>query len=253
MYNKNFIFEASQTASQSLQLIEESNALAQPTIGADFFEEAALENKLTHDGKFLLSLNSVLEESQQEIYFEKLGLLLEATQDLFIEINAKPRTISHAVDTQELTENVSQEIYAKNFTEAMHNKFSLPLFEGTLLQDYKDKARLLTESVIASNLTADIDNELFIKYSLFENTLVENTFSIIIPQVIEEKLDLFIGQQDDEYFNIFEKNAQALKETIYENIQDMVSMIAPKLFEESAGLKDSGCEKFAGISKALKH
>lgn len=252
MYDKNFIFEATSVASQSLQLLEESNKIEQPVIGADIFEENALEAKLTNDGRFLLSLNETLEESEKEKYFKTLSVLLEATQDLFIEVNMKPRTISQAVDTQELTESVIQEIYSKNFTDAITSQFSLPLFEGTLLQDHKDNARLLTEASIAANITKEIDNELFLKYALFENTLVQNTYNILIPEVIEERTNSFIATQDDEYFKIFDKNAKSLKETIYENVTVLVSMVAPKLFEESADLKDSGCKQFAGISRAVK-
>ena len=97
-----------------------------------------------------------------------------------------------------------------------------------------------------------IDNELFLKYALFENTLVQNCKKIILPTVLEERTDNFIGQQDAEYFEVFTKNALSLKNEITENIIQMVSMVAPKLFEESTGMKDSGVENFAGISAALK-
>lgn len=251
MYNKQFIFEAAAAGAKSLKLLEESAKLKQPTIGADTFNESSLEAKLQHDGKFFMGLTSVLEESQQEKYFEQLSILLEATQDIFIEINMKPRTCSQAVDTQELTESAISEIYSKNFTDKVNKDFALPLFEGTLLEMYKPEARLLTEASIASGLSNEIDNELFLKYALFENTLVKNMRKIVIPEALEEKTQAFINTQDAEYFEVFTKNAKALDNTITESIINMVSMVAPKLFEESTGLKDSGVNKFAGISKAL--
>ena len=246
-----FLFDAATAGSRSLKLLEESTRYTQPKIGADTFNDTALESKLTNDGRFFAGLTSVLEESEVEKYFEHLGILLEATQDIFKEVNMKPRTCSQAVDTQELTESTIDGIYSKNFTDAVNKDYALPLFEGTLLEAYKDEARLLTEASIAAGLTAEVDTELFLKYSLFENTLVQNCKKIILPTVLEERTDNFIGLQDAEYFDVFTRNAKALKGEITESIIAMVSLIAPKLFEESTGMTNSGVEKFAGISKAL--
>lgn len=246
-----FLFKAATAGSKSLKLLEESTRYVQPKIGADTFNDKALEAKLENDGRFLVGLGSVLEESEMEKYFGHLETLLEATQDIYKEVNMKPRTCSMAVDTQELTESAIDSIYVKQFTENVNADYSLPLFEGTLLEKYDGEARLLTEASLAAGVT-EIDNELFLKYSLFENTLVQNCFSLILPKVLEERTDHFIGQQDQEYFDVFTKNALALKNEITESIINMVSMIAPKMFEESAGIENSGVIKFAGISKALK-
>lgn len=246
-----FLFEAATAGSKSLKLLEESTRYTQPKIGADVFNDAALESKLENDGRFFAGLTSVLEESATEKYFTHLGLLLEATQDIFKEVNMKPRTCSQAVDTQVLTESTIDGIYSKNFTDSVNRDYALPLFEGTLLDMYKSEARLLTEASIAAGLTGEVDTELFLKYALFENTLVQNCKHIILPTVLEERTDNFIDQQDAEYFDVFTKNAKALKGEITENVIALVSMVAPKLFEESTGMTDSGVEKFAGISKAL--
>lgn len=253
MYNNNkFMFAAASAGSKARKLLEESHKIAQPTIGADTFNESALEAKLGNDGRFFMGLTSVLEESEKDTYFEHLSILLEATQDIFMEVNMKPRTISRAVDTQELTESTAMEIYSKNFTNNVNKDFALPLFEGTLLSNYKKEARLLTEASIQSGLSSEIDNELFLKYALFENTLFLNMRRIALPEVLEERTASFIAVQDDEYFEVFTKNARALDETITESVTNMVAMIAPKLFEESTGMVNSGVENFAGISKALR-
>ena len=248
---KQFMFAAANAGRKSLDLLEESTKYDQPIVGADVFNADKLEAKLENDGRFFAELTSVLEESEKEVYFEKLGLLLESTMGIFKEVNMKPRTCSQAVDTQELTESTISEIYSKNFTDAVNKDFALPLFEGTLLEVYKPEARLLTEAAIAAGVTSEVDTELFLKYALFENTLVQNCKHIILPEVLEERTDAFINQQDAEYFEVFTKNAKVLKDEIQESIVAMVSMVAPKLFEESTGLKESGCEKFAGISRAL--
>jgi len=247
-----FMFNAANAGRKSLDLLEESAKYKQPTIGADTFNETILESKMTSDATFLAGLGKVLEEGEIEAYISELGLLLEATGELYKEVDMKPRTCSNAVDTQELTESTINEIYSKNFTDAINKDFALPLFEGTLLEMYSSEAKLLTEASIASGLSKEIDSELFLKYALFENTLVQNTFKLILPEVLEERTDSFITLQDEEYFEVFTKNARVLKEQIEESCQKMVSMIAPKLFEESTGIEDSGVEKFAGISAAIK-
>ena len=111
-----FLFEAATAGSKSLKILQESTKYTQPTIGADTYNDSALEAKLENDGRFFVGLTSVLEESAKEAYFGKLEILLEATQDIFKEVNMKPRTCSQAVDTQELTESTISEIYSKNFT-----------------------------------------------------------------------------------------------------------------------------------------
>jgi len=92
MYNKEFIFEATNVASKSLKVLEEGSKIKQPTIGADIFSENSLESKLENDGKFFMGLTKLLNESESEKYFETLSVLLESTQDIFIEVNMKPRT-----------------------------------------------------------------------------------------------------------------------------------------------------------------
>jgi hypothetical protein len=253
MYNNNqFMFAAASAGANAKKLLEESASIQQPTIGADTYNEPALEAKLGNDGRFFMGLTSVLEESEKDTYFEQLSVLLEATQDIFIEVNMKPRTISQAVDTQELTESTVMEIYSKNFTNSVNKDFALPLFEGTLLADYKSEARILTEASIQSGLSSEINNELFLKYALFENTLFTNMRRIALPKILEERTASFIAVQDAEYFDVFTKNAKALDDTITESVTNMVAMLAPKLFEESTGLTDSGVKNFAGISKALR-
>lgn len=246
-----FRFDAANAASKSLKLLEESSKFAQPTIGADRYNELLLESKLSNDARFFASLSSALEESDKDMYFKNLEVLLEATMDIYKEVDMKPRTCSRAVDTQVLTENVIAGIYSKNFTEAVNKDYAQPLFEGTLLQDYKNESKLLMESAVLAGVTEGLNSELFLKYALFENTLVKNCQKIIFPETLMERTENYIGLQDEEYFEVFTKNARTLNELITESIVSMVSAIAPKLFEESTGIDIKEVKIFAGISKAL--
>lgn len=246
-----FKFDMANKAEKALKQIEESTRYSQPVVGADRYNELLLESKLEKDAKFLMTFSSLLNESQMPEFMGNLQILLEATKDIFREVDMKPRTCSRAIDTQELTESAIINLYNKYLTENINKNYSLPLFEGTLLETHKKESRLLMESALASNLTASIDNELFLKYSLFENAMVNNCIKIILPDTLEERADLYIKNQTPEYFDIFSRNAKTLKNEILETTINIVSMIAPKLFEESAGLKNSGVQSFAGISRAL--
>jgi len=246
-----FKFGAIHAATKALKALEESSKFTQPLIGADRYNEALLESKLENDAMFFKGLSSVLEESQVEKYFTSLGTLLEATMDIYKEVDMKPRTCSRTIDTQVLTESVIQEIYSKNFTQAINKDYAKPLFEGTLLFDHKKESKLLLESAITSDVIGDIDSELFLKYALFENALVANCTKIIFPETLLERTENYINNQDAEYFEIFTKNAKGLKETITESIEVMVSMIGPKLFQESTGIELESITKYAGISKII--
>ncbi len=244
------IFTAAAAGKKALDLIEENQKLVQPTIGADTFNVQALEDKLTNDANFLVGLGKSLNESDSIEYFKTLETILENTSSLYKEVDMKPRTISQAVDTQELTESITMEIYSKNFTESINSEYGLPLLEGKLLEKYPSETRLLTEAAVASGLSKEMDTEKFLKYALFENTLVKNTFHLLVPKILEERADTFIKTQTPEYFEVFDKNALTLKNNIEESCIKLSSLIGPKLFEESTGVDN--CTIFAGISSALK-
>mgnify|MGYP003572498275 CR=1 FL=1 len=245
-----FKFDAIAKATAAKKAIEESTKFAQPTIGADRYNDLLLESKLENDARFIVGMSTMLEEAQVDAFYKELETLLESTGDLYKEVDMKPRTCSRAVDTQELTESTISEIYSKNFTQSINKDFAQPLMEGTLLADYKDEAALLMESAIAADVTADMDSELYLKYSIFENTLHKNLEKIILPETLLERTENYIEAQDKEYFEVFTKNAGTLLGTIEESISAIVTMIAPKLFEESTGV--AGTANFAGISAILR-
>ncbi len=254
--NRKFAMDAQAAANKSLKYLQESGKLAQPKIGADTYNGLLMESKLEKDATFLVTMGKDLDDSKKELFYENLGLLMEATKSLFEEVNMKPRTCSRAIDGDEITENVQNELYAKHITDAVNKDFTKPLFEGTLLQDNKDNAKLLMEASISAGLDQSIDSEVFLKYAIFENTIVGNIKKILLPETLEERTATFIGVQDKNYFEIFENSADVLLERIEESSLVIGSLVAPALFvgslEESSEIKLSDVASFAGISKAIK-
>jgi len=246
--NKNK-FEAANAGAKALKLLEESTKFEQPVIGADKYNESKLEHKLYHDANFFNHLGSKLEESEKTEFLGKLKELFETTVLLYKEVDMKPRTISQAVDSQELTENVIYDIYSKYLTENINKEYALPLLEGTLLEDHKSESKLLMESAIAADVIHDLNSELYVKYALFENTLFENYRRIILPGVLLERTENYINNQDSEYFELFENDAQTLLNNLNSSIHELVTLTAPGLFEESTGISAS---QFKGISKIFR-
>ena len=255
MYGQNLNFKAHEAAEHSRKLIEENGSLQHARVGAEAFNKEFMESKLESDATFLFGLGKSLNESDMTSFTESLEMLLENTNKLFKEVDMKPRTCSGAIDNQELNESTVQEIYAKNLTSNMTAEFTQPLFEGTLLEDNKENSKLLMESIIKSGMAKEVDAELFLKYALFENSLVANIRKIALPEVLEERTKTYIGVQDHSYFELFDENAQTLLDNIEESSLQLGSVIAPHLFikglqESSTQLAD--VQAYAGASKLLR-
>ncbi len=254
--NNKFAMSAGKSAGKALKYIQESGSLIQPTIGADRYNSILMEDKLEKDASFLVSLSEQLEESTKDLFFKDLEILLENTKLLFEEVNMKPRTCSRQIDSGEITESVQLGLYEKHMTDSITKDFTQPLFEGTLIQDNNDNVKLLMEASISANLTGEIDNELFLKYAIFENTICANIKDIVLPKILEERTATFIGVQEKEYFEIFENSADKLLSKIEESSTSIGSKIAPALFigglEEGTDITIDSILKFAGISAAIK-
>jgi len=256
MYGQFLNFVALDQATKSTKLLEESDAIKQPLVGGDIFQENKMISKLENDAMFLASLSEKLEESSKEEYFGKLQELLENTDKLFREVDMKPRTCSVVLDTQELTEESAMNIYKRHLTENVTKDYIQPLTEGTLIQDNKEASKLILEASLSAGITSDVDSELFLKYALFENTIAQNIKGILIPEVLEERTQTFLNVQSKEYFDIFEENAGTLLEKIQEDSMEIAAMISPSIFLESVSesnneLKLEDITKYKGASKIL--
>ena len=231
VYGNTLGFDAITSANAASKLIQESSELKELN-KIDSFSASLMENKLESDATFLFGMSSSLEESAKEEYFKNLQFLLENTESLFKEVDMKPRTVSMAIDSQELNESTIQDIYGKNLTKSITKDFSQPLEEGKLLKDNKETSKLLLESAIKTGQADNIDAELFLKYSLFETTIVNNIKNVALPEELLERTEKFLSVQDASYFDIFDENASVLLKNIEEAAICLGSAIAPQLFVE---------------------
>ena len=252
MYGNNFALNMHATAQKTLKKLEESQKLTPSIVGAHTYSQAIFENKTLSDAKFLLSLGESLPEDKKELLFESITNVYERADELLQEVNARPRFVSIALQN-ELTESTTQNIYASYLTNKINKEFTKPLFEGTLLQDYKDDSKLLMESIIETGSTEDVNVELFLKYAIFENSLAQGLMDIALSVETQGQINKFIELQESEYFKIFDRNAKVVLEELQESCKVLASVLAPSIFEESLQSEDKvDVSSYAGISKVFK-
>ncbi len=251
MYGQKLNFKASTAASKAKQLIEENEFLKKPLIGAEMYNEDSMINKMEKDASFLNSL--ILEGSENG--HSNLELLVESTYKLFKEVDLKPRMYSTAADLQELTESETHDLYGKILSTRINNSYSIPLSQGHLLEENKDVSKQILESALQGGVT-DIDAELFVKYAIFENTLLKEIKNISIPEELNEHVNIFISAQSADYFKTFEENAQVLFDNIEEASHKLVEEIAPNLFikslTENSEISLETINGFVGASRLVK-
>jgi hypothetical protein len=153
----------------------------------------------------------------------------------------------------ELNESTSLDIYSKYLTDKINKDFTKPLFEGTLLETNKEESKKLLESLLITEGTESIDEELFLKYAIFENSLMDGVLDIVLSKETRSKIDTYISLQESEYFKIFDRNAQVVLDELVECARVYSSLVGPTIFEESLQSQEKvDVKEFAGISKAFK-
>ena len=246
-------FKAHKKAQRSMKLLEESERLDYIKSN-ERYSDQILENKLIKDIGFFKEIGErYIQESHSEQYGSKLKALLENVEGIYKEVNVKPYLVSAALNEntigkvrlnqKQLTENEIFKIYSNYLEKNIRNSFSKPLFEGTLLNDYKKDIKSLMEAVVITESASEIgeNTELFTKYAIFEKLIYESIMDIMFPGNTKEKIELFENTQNQEYFEVFEKNIRTMRKELQENCLDLASMIAPTMFAnsvESAGIPD---------------
>lgn len=251
MYGNNFALNMHSKAQQTLKKLEESKALTPSLVGGHSYSQAIFENKTLSDATFLLSLGDALPEDKKQLLFESVTNVYERANELLQEVNAKPRFVSVALQNT-LTESTSQNIYASYLTNKINKDFAKPLFEGTLLQDYREESKLIMESIIETGSTEEVNVELFLKYAIFENSFAQGLSDIVLSVETKDHINKFIELQESEYFKIFERNAKVVLEELQENCKILASVLAPSIFEESLQSEEKiDVSSYAGISRVF--
>jgi hypothetical protein len=231
--------EIMKKTSKALKSLQESKTIKSSSTNSTY-REFLIENKMLHDGNFLVSLGKkYLQPSNETGYQEFYSIIAESItiyNKLCMETDIQPKLISPALNYDKaLTESTKLEIYKEHFITALNKNYSQPLLEGKLLTIHEKETKLLLESAaIAGELNIDMD--MFIKYALFESTLYDTLSNILIPEFTRKEISSFIGAQSPEYFEMFNENATVLFKQLNENIQKLTIAIGPMMFNEANGI-----------------
>lgn len=251
---KNMAFNMHAAAQQTLKKLEEGRSLAPTKIEANTFSDTLFESKTLSDATFLINLGKEIgcNSETQELLFESVQLIYERAEELLQTVNMRPRMVSVSLQG-ELNESTSLDIYSKYLTDKINKDFTKPLFEGTLLETNKEESKKLLESLLITEGTESIDEELFLKYAIFENSLMDGVLDIVLSKETRSKIDTYISLQESEYFKIFDRNAQVVLDDLVECARVYSSLVGPTIFEESLQSQEKvDVKEFAGISKAFK-
>ena len=250
----NLAFSMHTAAQKTIKKLEEGKTLAPTKIEANTFSDTLFESKTLSDATFLINLGKEIgcSPETQESLFESVQLIFERAEELLQTVNMRPRMVSVSLK-DELNESTAIGIYSKYLTDKINKDFTKPLFEGTLLDSNKEDSKKLLEALLITEGTEVIDEELFLKYAIFENSLMDGVLDIVLSKETRSKIDTYLSLQESEYFKIFDRNAKVVLDELTECARLYSSIIGPKIFEESIQSQEKvDVKEFAGISKAFK-
>jgi hypothetical protein len=191
-------------------------------------------------------------EEFQKLKNEVINLFESVLKDvieLYQETNTKPRFINPALNKTYMTEDEIIKIYNRHFKQFLQENYLKPLIKQELqeAEEIKKFTRFLAENNVNVNM------EDVITYLPFEKTIKEFLEHVLIPETSMKKIEIFMESQAPEYFEIFDKNAKVLLESIEDKIMRIASVLAPFLFEKTVDADMSvNPTQFAGLSIVCK-
>jgi len=175
--------------------------------------------------------------------------VLKDVIELYQETNTKPRYISPTLNKVYMTEDEIIKVYNRHFKHFLQENYLKPLFNQELqeAEEIKKFTRFLAENNVNVNM------EDVITYLPFEKAIKEFLEHVLIPETSMKKINIFMESQAPEYFEIFDRNAKVLLESIEDKIMRIASVLAPFLFEKTVDADMSvKPTQFAGLSLVCK-
>ena len=224
------------------------------------FNRNVFEEKVQKDLVYFKHLlENILPKGDSKVYQELhetvLDLMKEAllkTVELYEETNVKPRYLSPALNMKNIEEAKIIDLYNKHFEKFLTENYIIPLRKGELTELTESKElKKFTKFLIENGIEENIDN--IVAYLPFEQKVKEFLENILIPEPAKKKINYFIESQDMTYFEIFEKNAKVIQESLEEVLEKIASILSPFLFKKSVDIDaDINPIKYAGISMVCK-
>ncbi len=231
------------------------------------FNKNVFEEKMKKDLVYFKHiLENILPQGENKVYQELYETAFDLTKDallktieLYEETNVKPRYLSPALNAKEIEESKIVDLYNTNFKKFLTENYIIPLRKGNFEElNESEDIKKFTKYLIENDIEENIDN--IIAYLPFEKRVTEFLESVLIPEPARNRINYFIESQDLSYFDIFEKNAQTINESLEDAIEKISSLISPFLFKNSIQTdkdKEDGKDemnpiKYAGVSMVCK-
>jgi len=237
------------------QKIEKKSEFITESFNRNLFEEK-IQKDLVY---FKHILENVLPKGESKVYQELHETVLDLFKDalvktieLYEETNVKPRYLSPTLHMKNLEESRIIDIYNTHFKKFLTENYIIPLRKGNIQElNENEEIKKITKFLIENNIEENIDN--IVAYLPFEKKVKEFFENILIPETAKMKIKYFIESQDLAYFDIYEKNAKTIYESLDEVLDKIVSIISPFLFKKTVDIdNDVNPVKYAGITMVCK-
>lgn len=223
---------------ESKKLLQESleyKEYKEKKIGKSIYTESSFEQKFVNDFSFITTFADKFITESDNKYDELKKLLIESliiSNKLFIESNIKPRHFSQALDFgHELNENSKYNIYVNFLEESLNKNFNKPLLENSFHDKYNKELDLLIESFLVTGEDIQkVDMDRLSRYAIFESCMFDTLKNIIIPESNQKEISSFLKNQPDEYFSMFDDNAQNLLNELDGKIKKITIIISPSVY-----------------------
>ncbi len=217
------------------------------TLMTEAFHMTKAERKLQTDVMYFNYLfENFVDESAKGQFSTLLEGVFEDTIRLYQECDVTPRLLSPALDSKEITEAVTVDLYKNSLNKAILENYTKPILSGKINELYENEIRDITLKLIQEGVEADMDQVRI--YLPFEESVYNFNRKVLIPEIAQGRMDLFLESTTNEYREFVEESAEDIMARLEQKIKLITSLISPNMFEQVVTADGVDAPKMAGIS-----
>jgi len=200
--------------------------------------------------KDIMYFNYLAENFVPEAFKTQYTTLLESifndTVSIYQECDVTPRFFSQSVDTIELSEAQIVDLYKVGLNKSIESKYTRPMLDGTISELYESQIKDVTRKLIQEG--SELEMQSVKTYLPFEETIYQFNKSILIPEIAQKPIDLFLESMTPEYKEFIQESPELILADLNKKIRLLTSMISPEMFNKAVDVEGIDAPKLAGIS-----
>jgi hypothetical protein len=225
----------------------QKKAASKKRLVTESFNMSKAQKKLDKDIVFFNYLyENYTEESMKANFSILLESILGDTIRLYQEADVTPRLLSPTLDSNEITESITEDIYRNSLNESIKNNYTKPMLSGKINELYESQMRDLTKKLIQEG--SDLDMEQVRVYLPFEESVYNFIKEVVIPKTAASRIEAFMESTDAEYTDLLEESVQDILSKLEQKIKLMSSLISPNMFDKAVEQEGVDAPKMAGIT-----